>query len=457
MAASQHRSDHRSCVNDILPIDIFHYILIFAHHYLRDSNAAKADIAAFTSNVSVVCRSWRNSALQIPCLWSTIVFDKLNAPSFQQQALWIERSQELPLDIRLDEGLWKEAHRNIDRIQELLRPQAHRWRELVMPNAPVRTITPLFDNEWGEQISAPKLEKLMVSANLGKTQRDFWEGWKFDAFIQTPNLRILYLESIPSKFPNHMFQAEGLKRLRISGLTLSHNDDIAVSQILMLLELNELVELEISYQQDIAENAPIIRGLPTEHYVVRSESLRSFSVPSNILLTLLPFIDLPNLQSMSGLSLAHYSAIRDLPRRPNLLSMSVYDPYREDLSNLARFVSLFPNLASLELLGFDFREYDHSVWLTAQPTALSSLILFTCSGLTGEWLCSVVRGRLDAQPEVTPLIELHVVTEGENGIKDTWTARAEWESWLSTHVEKLELEVRSCSFVIRHLNNKETL
>lgn len=434
-------SSHRSSLNDILPIDVFNYILTFAHRYFQDSGTSKTDITAFTGHVSTVCSSWRNSALRIPCLWSTIVFDKPSVPSFGRQARWIERSQDVPLDIRVDEAVWvKESYyETMDKIQELVRPEAHRWRELAIPNAPLETIPVFFHKVWGEQVSAPMLEQLMVSGDSAKSVDDDLGGWALDFFSQTPNLGTLYVENFPARFPSPMFQAECLKNLRISGLTLSHDCDIIVSQVLFLLRSKGLQELVIPFHVDLSGDGPTVQGLPTEHSVVRSESLRSFGVPSYAFPDLLPYIDLPNLQHLSGISLEHFSDIRDWAQLPlGIESLSLDEPSVQDLPNLTPLINLFPNLTSLELIGFTSRDCD---WLMVHPRGLRSLSLTICTGLTGQWLCSIVQERLSTKPGVAPLQELRILTTGKDAIKDDGMERAQWESWLSMHIKKLELKV----------------
>ena len=52
--------------------------------------------------VSHVCRFWRDVALNMPSLWTNLDFTE--GPPFTKSRVWIERSQNLPLDIHIDCG-----------------------------------------------------------------------------------------------------------------------------------------------------------------------------------------------------------------------------------------------------------------------------------------------------------------------------------------------------------------
>ena len=52
--------------------------------------------------VSHVCRFWRDVALNMPSLWTNLDFTE--GPPFMKSSVWIQRSQNLPLDIHIDCG-----------------------------------------------------------------------------------------------------------------------------------------------------------------------------------------------------------------------------------------------------------------------------------------------------------------------------------------------------------------
>ncbi|KAG8948458.1 hypothetical protein FRC03_000714 [Tulasnella sp. 419] len=85
------------CFFEMLPFDIVHDIFV-----LSDDPASDTKLHGTPIVISHVCKRWREYALIIPALWNALRFHPAGLSNgWQDQLVFLERSQEAPLDIEI--------------------------------------------------------------------------------------------------------------------------------------------------------------------------------------------------------------------------------------------------------------------------------------------------------------------------------------------------------------------
>ncbi|KAG8952235.1 hypothetical protein FRC04_004942 [Tulasnella sp. 424] len=182
-----------------LPDDLTYLIFLTCHH---------DDPERFSTVILRVCSQWRQTALAIPELWSTINFDK-NLKEWQvveRIQLQLERAQLAPLHIHIFEpAIHKPAVKNMLKICQLILPLIQRWGSLtIQKDIPHRTLRLLFDRL--ANTSAPWLERLTIQNRVRWWDPDVDKKWKFKAFGGgMPSLRYLQLSRCTFDWNSHMF------------------------------------------------------------------------------------------------------------------------------------------------------------------------------------------------------------------------------------------------------------
>ena len=158
-----------------LPDDIFYNILLDLY-----GENTKVPV-----ELSLVCKRWRGSILNVPALWADITFN--HPPPYDTQALQLHRSKASPLIITI------RAYRTYGMgipatvaIIKLLRPHVHRFRSLEIKSLKGKGLRTFFD-ELGK-LEAPLLGRILVSELVDAkrwTQKPFGD--------HAPRLQVLHL------------------------------------------------------------------------------------------------------------------------------------------------------------------------------------------------------------------------------------------------------------------------
>ncbi|KAF8423689.1 hypothetical protein L210DRAFT_954404 [Boletus edulis BED1] len=92
---------------------------------------SSATAVPFAFVVSYVCQHWRNVALSMPSLWTTIVVTPEERPPYERISTLLERSKNHPIDITINYG--DLVHFNVPSSEipfAMLIPHIHRWRTI---------------------------------------------------------------------------------------------------------------------------------------------------------------------------------------------------------------------------------------------------------------------------------------------------------------------------------------
>ncbi|KAF8121760.1 hypothetical protein EV363DRAFT_1362210 [Boletus edulis] len=103
-----------------------------------DDTGSSATAVPFAFVVSYVCQHWRNVALSMPSLWTTIVVTPEERPPYEPVSTLLERSKSLPIDItvsydHLDEyedDFEPPSDADLEILFAMLIPHIHRWRTM---------------------------------------------------------------------------------------------------------------------------------------------------------------------------------------------------------------------------------------------------------------------------------------------------------------------------------------
>jgi len=162
----------------------------------------------FAFLVSRICKLWRNVALEMPSLWTTIGVFNTERPPYERVVAYLERSKSLPLDICLNhisrEALWSPSveNDNLKALLTLLVPHLSRW-------ASIRVGVRCYDhmNTFLKAVSDPsvppatRLEELKLVHNSGLSLQATLSEFKFFPHFtlfggSAPLLRILVLAGV---------------------------------------------------------------------------------------------------------------------------------------------------------------------------------------------------------------------------------------------------------------------
>ena len=200
-------SDHDDHLNgsesfiDRLPNEILSLIFEFGYF---NCEVEKEPDTLFRSLVSQVSQRFRQLGLHTPSLWSVIHLSPSNiSRELSQLPIYLERSKEYPLDIRL-RAFWNTS--SSESVMEELHPHSMRWQRL--------SIVAINDHilSFLQHTSAPRLEHLHISY-YSHHQRTALPPDIFHGHL--PILSSVYLRNIDSDGLDFAFQ--GLSTLEIRG------------------------------------------------------------------------------------------------------------------------------------------------------------------------------------------------------------------------------------------------
>ncbi|KAG9019204.1 hypothetical protein FRB90_005279 [Tulasnella sp. 427] len=159
----------------LLPDDLTSNIFLICHQDDAQNSATR---------VIQVCAQWREFALTMPGLWSSIEFgESLQVKGvIQEMEMKLRRASVSLLDITiLYDAVYKPAVKNMMQILRLISPTVERWRSLTIARSTSHTaIRYLFDEL--ATVSAPQLERLHIKPETPSRGIDEPTRWRFRAF-----------------------------------------------------------------------------------------------------------------------------------------------------------------------------------------------------------------------------------------------------------------------------------
>ena len=332
---------------------------IFKHASIKPDARAN-----FAMSVSRVSRYWRETAMQIPFLWSGISLPIFAIEGGYQISLkaFIQRSQSYPLDIFIDlqkfsndyfRNMFSDTRNQLD----ILVPEASRWRSFTLegdcPLYVFDIIAPLGD------LRASILASFRLSATAGQFDwDDIHDNRTLDLFTGgTPLLSHVHIGGITEFFPP------------LSSVTYLHLEEfytpmggrefldmLRSSHVLVCLRLDGAIVDGQSLYQLALRNVKVEMG-----------SLRVLSFTAELsdkcyLKSILNTIHCPNLGSMTISARDHFGCMG-----PAHIS-STHTP----------LVSPYPMLHSLELFGLNCIELAEQFDFTQLPS-LATISLIRCT------------------------------------------------------------------------------
>ncbi|EJD50902.1 hypothetical protein AURDEDRAFT_112024 [Auricularia subglabra TFB-10046 SS5] len=409
----------------------------------------------FLPRLTLVCRYWRDVAVDTPELWSRIAIDRHGG--LERARRRVERSKAVLLDISIDfssRSTPNSVTDTVSRAMDLLRPETFRWRSFRL-SVPHRAPALAALSRCTER--APKLERLVVSvhmpfldalcpdtASLAAGSAPLFRG-------HTPRLRDVQLESSPIACA---FNAAGgallrnLRSLRLVGLC--GDEAPGVGPLLAVLRACPALEdLSLRNMEDIALQAAYVPSPPIVHLPFLRTASFSFCGVSRVtaLLERLCFPALeriefahldnisPALQMLKRQALAaphpacaprEYAALvahgRPRPTEPfglaSLRALRIESSLFNELK-LMRILRRLRRIQTLELVECEDVSANFLRGLGAPPPGmghewilpeLSHLVLDGCSGVEWDGIRVLVeqRGAPLSASDVAPLCKLDV-------------------------------------------------
>ncbi|KAF9533941.1 hypothetical protein CPB83DRAFT_416547 [Crepidotus variabilis] len=183
-----------SLIYEVLPVEL---LVVIFEHFVTFS-PPKLLVGSSPTRLCLVCRQWRDVAINCPKLWRAIGLTSTQLQRLSYLNVWLQRSKQLPLAV----GLWTKGYYNCDQavaevLQTLWKSSRSDGRtymvdemELVLHQGRTLHIHPNY------AVSYPSLRKLTIAQNGYSSPQPF-------------------LELIPSRSPN-------LEKLVWSGPNFSH-------------------------------------------------------------------------------------------------------------------------------------------------------------------------------------------------------------------------------------------
>ncbi|THU75283.1 hypothetical protein K435DRAFT_881172, partial [Dendrothele bispora CBS 962.96] len=184
-----HITTYRSLLSPVrrLPWDILTLVFLFLCGEPTWWDSTRVKPPAF--QLSQVCASWRELAINTPTLWSNVLFD-LSKDDYKWSSkssfirLCLQRSSQVPLDLKLRvEGAATDIDRTIS--DGVIWPTSHRWRSLDVYDGPFKVG---IKRLWSQITDLSNLECLEVTASTLITALD-----ASPALCQAARLRCLHL------------------------------------------------------------------------------------------------------------------------------------------------------------------------------------------------------------------------------------------------------------------------
>lgn len=291
-----------------------------------------------------VSRHWRQVAVSLPSLWSTIAIECLGWRGCRMKAqllhLWLKRSAEVPLYISVEVKIGEFVYENLPHLSEIMRTiiaQMHRWKSLRLIGVPANLLMDL------PSTGAPLLREATIQIHSGNPQ---------DLpllFQNSPLLRSLTWQLGPYS----AFQL--FPSLPWFKLTLIHLECLlSIANCYDILSRSP--NLQSCYFENVSVNTPDLRQLSTSPIILAS--LHSFRIEASVnMLPLLRTLSFPVLSSLviesTGLhsrAAAHItSEIPNLLRRSNSppLQTFVLENFGVEEKELVECLVLSPRLETL--------------------------------------------------------------------------------------------------------------
>lgn len=318
----------------------------------------------------LVCRHWREVAINTPALWSRITMDTHH--SLQKARLKLERSKAAPLDIcvdfspRLEHG--SVTTESIVHTMDLLRPSIWRWRnfQLTVPNRPQAHAALMRCKE-----QAPLLEVFSVRI-AHSMQEDHYSASPLTFFAgHTPHLRSCSFTSF--NFGWDIGLVSGLRSLKLGGYWNGHSPSIDV--ILGILRAcPQLEELVLRNMSDVDPDPCAKLAFDSSDHddftekLVRVGDARTIQLPrltrasfyySGILRTrtILSLLSFPALERIDLCFLDNVAPVVEHLRRQSLTSLPlrhlrIESSFFNEIK-LMRLLRRLPALTSLDLVDIE--------------------------------------------------------------------------------------------------------
>ena len=314
------------------------------------------------SNLMLVCRCWREVAVNSPMLWTRIVMGTHH--SIDRAILKLDRSRTAPLYICLDFSPRMEhgtvSTESIITAMELVRPAIWRWKtfHLIVPSRPQAHVALSRCKE-----QAPQLEVLSVRVSHSM-QEDHYSKPPLSLFERTtPRLRTSSFTSF--NFGWDLALLSNLRVLKLGGYWngFSPSVDTLLKTLRSCPQLEELVLRNMSDVDPDGCTTALPEASEHDDYVLaRASDTRSISLPrlrkasfyysgnlrTRTVLTLLSF---PALERIELCYLDNVSPMLEALRRQSLTVLPLRHLRIEScFFNELRFARLLPRLTSLTSL-----------------------------------------------------------------------------------------------------------
>ncbi|KAM5533146.1 hypothetical protein V8D89_013194 [Ganoderma adspersum] len=376
------------------------------------------------SNLMLVCRWWREVAINSPMLWTRIVMGTHH--SVDRAILKLDRSRTAPIHVCLDFSPRMEhgtvSTESIVTAMELVRPAIWRWKtfHLVVPSRPQAHVALSRCKE-----QAPQLEVLSVRVSHSM-QEDHYSKAPLPLFERTtPRLRASSFTSF--NFGWDLALLSNLRVLKLGGYWNGFSPSVD-TLLKTLRSCPQLEELVLRNMSDVdPDNCTTSISEPSEHddYVLaRASDTRPISLPrlrkasfyysgnlrTRTVLTLLSF---PALERIELCYLDNVSPMLEALRRQSLTVLPLRHLRIEScFFNELRFARLLPRLpalTSLELVDVEDVTSNLMRNLATPPVSqtwvcpkLATLSVEGCSSLEWETLRSIVESRLPPHSRAFP-------------------------------------------------------
>ncbi|EJF61076.1 hypothetical protein DICSQDRAFT_61455 [Dichomitus squalens LYAD-421 SS1] len=376
------------------------------------------------SNLMLVCRCWREVAINSPMLWTRIAMGTHH--SIDRAILKLDRSRTAPLYVCLDFSPRMEhgtvSTESIITAMELVRPAIWRWKtfHLIVPSRPQAHVALSRCKE-----QAPQLEVFSVRVSHSM-QEDHYSKPPLSLFERTtPRLRTSSFTSF--SFGWDLALLSNLRVLKLGGYWngLSPSVDTLLKTLRSCPQLEELVLRNMSdVDPDGCTTLIPEASEHDDHVLARASDTRSISLPrlrkasfyysgnlrTRTVLTLLSF---PALERIELCYLDNVSPMLEALRRQSLTVLPLRHLRIEScFFNELRFARLLPRLTSLTSLELvDVEDVTSNLMrnLATPPVSqtwvcprLSTLSVEGCTSLEWETLRAIVESRLPPHSRAFP-------------------------------------------------------
>ncbi|PCH40225.1 hypothetical protein WOLCODRAFT_67896 [Wolfiporia cocos MD-104 SS10] len=371
------------------------------------------------ANLMLVCRNWRDVAVNTPMLWSRVVAGAHH--SMDRAQLKLERSKSVPLHVRVDFGARMEygsvSTQTLVNAMDMLRPSIWRWKtfDLTVPNRPQAYAVLTRCKE-----RAPLLEAFSVRVCHPNMQEDQYSSPPLPLFDgRTPRLHSCSFTSY--NFGWDLSLVSRLQVLKLGGYWNAFSPSVDV--ILNILRAcPQLEELALRNMSDVNSHSDV-NSTESDRYACVSDS-RTVHLPR---LTKASFYYCGNVRAKTVLSKLSFPALeciefsfldnvspmveqllrQSLSRLP-LRRLRIESSFLNELK-LVKLLRRLPSLTTLEFVDIDDISPNLLKTLSTPATShtwtcpkLTTLCLEGCTTLDWESLRSVVESRLPAQTKAFP-------------------------------------------------------